>query len=316
MRRVVTLSLVVCALGWACHNGSGQGESGWERITPLFGPIVSREVIGGRAGGGEIVWLLSGGEAIVRVDLRAHTAARASLAIPPGESCWGLAQLDDGSMWTLKGRRTLAQIGSQGRIVREIPLAEPHFGLYAHGRRLVFQPARFVAAGRLLLAGTPGDPHPEPWSALEPRAFPTLARVSVAALNMVACGQSRTGEQPCWFPDDTTVALIRSDGSTRRVSLDGLVRVPPEVLLTSENPTRPVRDVSIDEDGSIWVVSSGAAPPGASAGPGGWLLAKYSGSGALTRISRLSEPVRLILHAEPRRLLVLTGTGMVGEVVP
>jgi hypothetical protein len=46
------------------------------------------------------------------------------------------------------------------------------------------------------------------------------------------------------------------------------------------------------------------------------LLARYSGSGVLARISRLSEPVRLILRAEPRRLLVLTGSGMVGEVVP
>ena len=286
-------------------------------ITPLFGPIVSREVIGGRADdGGGGVWLLAGGEAIVRVDLGARVANRFPLPVPPGESCWGLARLEDGSLWTLKGRRSLAQIGAQGGIVREIALAEPHFGLYANGNQLVYQPARFASSGRLLTAGRPGDSRPLPWSTIEPRAFPSLARASAAALNMVACGQTRTSEQPCWFPDDTAVALIRADGATRRVSLDGLTRVAPEVLLTSENPARPLRDVSVDEAGSLWVVSSGGAPPGMAGEPGGWLLARYSGSGVLARISRLSEPVRLILRAEPRRLLVLTGSGMVGEVVP
>ena len=259
--------------------------------------------------------MLAGGEAIVRVDLRARVASRSRLSVPPGEACWGLARLEDGSLWTLKGRRSLAQIGAQGRIVREIPLAEPHFGLYANGNRLVYQPARFVSSGRLLTAGRPGD-QPLPWSAIEPRAFPTLARASAAALNMVACGQTRTNERPCWFPDDTAVALIRADGSTRTVSLDGLTRVAPEVLLTSENPARPLRDVSVDETGSLWVVSSGSAPPGAGGEPGGWLLARYSGSGVLARISRLSEPVRLVLRAEPRHLVVLTGSGMVGQVAP
>jgi hypothetical protein len=262
------------------------------------------------------VWLLAGGEAIVRVDLRARVANRFPLSVPPGETCWGLARLDDGSLWTLKGRRALAEIGEQGGIVREIPLAEAHFGLYASGNRLVYQPARFVPSGRLLTAGRPGDPQPLPWSTIGPRAFPTLARASAAALNMVACGQTRTDERPCWFPDDTAVALIHADGSTRTVSLDGLTRVAPEVLLTSENPARPLRDVSVDDSGSVWVVSSGSAPPGAGGEPGGWLLARYSGSGVLARINRLSEPVRLILRAEPRRVLVLTGSGMVGEVVP
>src|SRR5262249_54864109 len=181
---------------------------------------------------------------------------------------------------------------------------------------LVYQPARFVPAGPLLQIGTPGDPYPTAWSAIEPRAFPALARASAAALNMVACGATQTNEQPCWFPDDTAVALVTPIGETRRLSLGGLTRVAPEVLLTSDNPPRPLRDVSIDRDGSIWVLSSGNAPPDAGDQPGGWLLGHYTAGGALVAVSRLSAPVRLILHAEPRRVLVLTGTGMVGEVVP
>jgi len=74
--------------------------------------------------------------------------------------------------------------------------------------------------------------------------------------------------------------------------------------------------VSVYREGSIWVLSSGTAPPDAGDEPGGWLLGHYTASGALVAVSRLTAPVRLILRAEPRRVLVLTGGGMVGEVVP
>lgn len=314
---MVLLPTFLCAGGLACRRTPPHAASSAMPIAPLFGPIVSREVIGGRTGDGRgTVWLLAGGEAIVRVNMSDRVTNRLSLAVSTGERCWGLARLDDGSMWTLRGRTVLAQIGSGGEIVREIPLREPHFGLYANGSRLVFQPARFVPSGRLLMAGAPEDSHPEPWSEIEPRAFPALARASAAALNMVACGQTRTKEQPCWFPDAERVALIQPDGRTRVVALDGLMHVPPEVLLTADNPPRPIRDVFVDETGALWVLSSGTPPPGAADEPGGWLLARYSGSGALARISRLSEQVRLILRADSHRVLVLTGSGMVGEVVP
>jgi hypothetical protein len=165
-----------------------------------------------------------------------------------------------------------------------------------------------------LFAGVPGDAHPEPWSAINPRSFPALARASAAALNMIACGSTRTTEQPCWFPDDTSVALVGPTGDTRRVALSGLTRVAPEILLASDNPARPLRDVFVEETGAIWVLSSGTAPPGAEREPGGWLLAEYAPDGALARIRRLSEAVRLILDVDRERLVVLSGAGMVAEI--
>jgi len=317
MRGYQTLLGIVCATMCGCHSAPVTTDGRVVTVRPLFGPVVSSEVIGGRAPdrSGHVL-LLAGGESIVTVDMSAGLANRTPLAIPRNDNCWGLARLDDGSVWTLRGRSVLAQIGPDGRILREIGLPEPHFGLYSSGDRLVYQPARFMPAGRLLQIGVPGDSHPTAWSAFEARPFPTLARASAAALNMVACGATHTEEQPCWFPDDTAIALVTRAGETRWLSLGGLTRVAPEVLLTSDNPPRPVRDVFVDRQGSIWVLSSGTAPPNAREEPGGWLLGQYTAGGALVAVSRLSSPVRLILHAEPRRVLVLTGAGMVGEVMP
>jgi hypothetical protein len=299
----------------ACHRTPADVDRRIDAVLPLFGPVIARQVIGGRADdGGERVWMLEGGDAIVSVDLRARVGSRTAIAKPPGGTCWGLARLDDGSLWTLMARSSLAQVAPEGGIAREMVLPEPHFGLYARGQRLIYQPARFVQTGGLLFAGAPGDPHPKPWSAIEPRSFPGLARAAAAALNMVACGATRTGEQPCWFPDDTTVALIGRDGQTRRVALSGLTRVAPEVLLASDNPARPLRDVFVEETGAIWVLSSGTPPPGSGDVPGGWLLAEYTGAGSLVRLRGLSEAVRMILKVDRTRVVVLSGAGMVAEV--
>jgi hypothetical protein len=284
---------------------------------PLFGPAVSTEVIGGKAEDGEgRVWLLAGGSAVVRIDLERREIERVSLRVPPGESCWGLARLADGSMWTLKGRSALAAIGKGGRIDREIPLAAPHFGLFASGDRLLYQAAEFTPPAPALRVGLPGDEHPQPWGDVTTRPFAALARASAAALNMVSCGGTRTMERPCWFPDEAAVSLIQPGGATRRVPLSGLEVVAPEILLTSENPARPVRDAYVDERGVLWILSSGRPPIGGEERPGGWILARYSPRGALIGLQSLTEPIRLILRASGGRATVLTGAGMVADVQP
>ena len=315
IRALALVCVPLCGLLGSCRRPPPGPPSDTAAVVPLFGPAVARAVIGGRADEGQHhVWLLVGGDAIVRIDLNARTASRAPIALPRGNSCWGLARLVDGSLWTICGRSALAQIGVDGRIAREIVLPEPHFGLYSRDDRLVYQPARFRVSGGLLFAGVPGDAHPAAWSGIEPRTFPGLARAAVAALNMIACGPTRSTEQPCWFPDDTSVALIGPSGQTRRVGLSGLTRVAPEVLLASDNPPRPLRDVFVEESGTVWVLSSGTPPPGRQAESGGWLLAQYTSGGALVRIRRLTEPVRLILDVRGDALVVLSGTGMVAEV--
>jgi hypothetical protein len=284
-------------------------------IHRLFGPVIGNEVIVGRADGQDgHISLLVGEQTLVNVDLEAASAVRHRLT-NGGAACWGLARLADGSLWTLKGRSAVIRIGERGEILEELGLDAPQFGLFAQGDRLIFQPADFSPPAPLLYATRPGDATRTPFGPLRSRPF-RLARASVAALNMLGCGIGRAGERPCWFPDEAALSLMDSAGGVRRVMLPGLEVIAPEVLLTSDNPAVPVRDAYIDASGTIWVLGSGTPPAGAEDQPGGWILARYSGAGARIGLQRLAESARLILRAQSGRAVLLTGTGMVAEVVP
>jgi hypothetical protein len=285
-------------------------------LAPVFGPIVGNEVIGGRADDEEGVWLLVGGAALVHVELAARHVSRVTLKLPVGDNCWGLARLRDGTLWTLRGRRAVIQIDAEGAIVKDLPLSAPHFGLFGVADRLVFQEASFTPPGPALRAGAPGAAATTPWSEMTTRTFDRIARASALALNMVVCGGSARSEYPCWFPDEAALSLISEGGGTRRLALAGLDVVSPEILLTAENPARPVRDAYLDAGGQIWVLSSGTPPPGVAEQPGGWILARYGARGEAMGLRRLAEPARLILRAGNGRAVLLTSTGMVAEVIP
>ena len=315
VRTVVLLSLLMAA-HTACRARPVVGKTDVLPLAPIFGPIVGNEVIGGRADDEEGVWLLVGGEALVHVELATRRVSRVPLKLPAGEHCWGLARLQDGSLWTLRGRRAVVQIDAAGAIVRELPLPAPHLGLFGVADRLVYQEASFTPPAPALRAGTPGAAGTVPWSEMTTRTFDRIARASALALNMVVCGGSARNEYPCWFPDEAALSLIVAGGETRRVALAGLAVVAPEILLTAENPPRPVRDAYVDPDGHIWVLSSGTPPPGAAEQPGGWILARYGSRAEPMGVRRLAESARLILRARSRRGVLLTGTGMVAEVIP
>lgn len=280
----------------------------------LFGPVISQQVIRGREEHGEEVLLLVD-TTILRLNLQEQRVSRIPIGVAPGEACWGLGRLeDDGSLWSLKGRNALIRIDADGRVSREVALPEPHAGLFSAGDRLVLQKAGASPPDAALKAGLPGHEQWTPWSDLRVRSFPGIDRVQGMALSLVACGRSRVAERPCWFPDEAVVTLISPDGRTRRVMLPGLVTTTPEALLTAENPRRPVRDGYIDDRQRVWILSTGEAPAGPADVPGGWVLARYASDGTPDGIARLTEPVRLILRVEGRRVLVLTGSGHVSEI--
>jgi hypothetical protein len=283
-------------------------------VRAMFGPVIGAEVIAGRADDGEEVLLLAGGADLVRIDLAAARASRVRLQIGVVDQCWSLARLAGGSLWTLKGRRTLARVDRDGRILEETALGDAHFGLFAAGERLVYQRADFTPPAPALQVGSPDGARRTAWSAISTRTFPSLARASVAALNMLSCGETAARERACWFPDEAAVWLVTEGGDTRRVPLSGLDLVAPEVLLTSDNPRRPVRDAYVDADEHLWVLSSGVPSPGAEQAPGGWVLAHYAPTGAAEGAARLSEPARVILRADRARVLLLTSRGMVARV--
>ena len=315
VRTIARWSLLALALP-ACRTTSVAREPDLSPLTPLFGPVVSTEVIGGRQDDGEGVWLLVGGTSLVHIDLAARSARRVPIALAAGEQCWSLARLQDGSLWTLKGRETLIRVDGAGAISETVSLAEPHLAVFGSGRRLIYQRARLTPPGFALSAGDPGEVGAVPWSGMTTRTFDRMPRGSAMALNMVSCGGSATDERACWFPDEAAISLIDSSGATRRVVLPGLSVVPPDVLLTAENPARPVRDAYIDRKRRIWVLSSGTAPHGASERPGGWILARYTHDGSADGLVRLQESARLILQVDDDRAIVLSGSGHVAEVRP
>jgi hypothetical protein len=312
MTRCVGLIMLAAALG-ACRAGSAGQALASVTVTPLFGPVMGAEVIGGRTGA-VVVSLLAGGIDLVTIDVDASRASRVRLALSPGDSCWSLARLSDGSLWTLKGRRTLARVDNDGTIRQEFPLAAPLFGVFAAGDRLIAQEATFTAPGPALQRGALDGTGRSPWSEIRTRPFERLARASAAALNMVSCGATRAAERACWFPDEAAVFLVADDGATRRLELAGLMVVPPETLLTSDNPRRPIRDAYVDAQGNLWVLSSGEPPAGQDDARGGWILARYTMGGAPRGRARLDRPARVILRVDAGHVVLLLASGEVGEV--
>jgi hypothetical protein len=281
-------------------------------VARVFGPVVARDAIRGREEDGDHALLLVNG-ALVRIDLEKRQASRTPIQTDPGTDMWGLARLADGSIWTLTGRHAVGRLDADGRVSHRFPLAEAHAGVFAAGDRLVYQRAVPLPSEPALRAGLPGGEQ-VPWSDLRVRRFPGIDRAQVAALSLVACGRGRVAERACWFPDEAAVAIIDPDGRTRRVELPGLASVPPEILLTSENPRRPVRDAYIDATRRIWVLSTGEPDPGAGDVPGAWILARYLADGTPDGLKRLAEPARLILRVDGARVMLLAGSGHVGEV--
>lgn len=307
----VTVIVLQVAAGVGCR-GRGPIAS----PVRLFGPVIDNEVIAGRAddrSDDDPIELLIGETSLVRLDLQRRTFTRRPLQLPDSSQCWGLARLEDRSLWTICDWRQLHEIDTDGRTVREVPLDGAQVALFGNGDRLLFQRAEFVAPDQALVAGRPDDPRREPWSTLHTRAY-NLARTAVAALNLVTCGNTRAAERPCWFPDDPAVAMIDRSGHTRRLELAGIPRVAPEVLLTSDNPARPVRDAFVDRSGSVWVISTGRPTPGAPDGPGGWILAHFGSAGAPLERLQLAAPARLILRADAHRVVLLMGSGNIAEV--
>ena len=287
-------------------------------LTVRFGPIADLGTISGHVleDNGASAMVVAGDGSLVAINMDASTYHAAALPCSGSNRCWGLARLSDGSLWTLKGMHTVLQVSREGRALREVPLETAQLGVHGVGLRLVLQPGALPAGQPVLFSGTVAGLSPDPWSTMRARAFDALATGAAAALNLVSCGVSRTEEIPCWFPDEPAVSLISEFGATRTIVLDGLPHAAPESLINARVPQRPVRDVFVESDGTIWVISTGTPASASPDLPGGWLIARYGSHGEPIDRRQLPEPVRIILRAAHGRALVLTGAGMVSEVQP
>lgn len=287
-------------------------------LATRFGPVADLGTISGHVveNGGARVSLIAGDASLVAIDIEAGTYRATTLPCSGTNRCWGLARLSDGSLWTLKGMHAVMQVSPGVGVVRELPLETAHLGIHGAGSQLVLQPGTLPAGQPVLFSGSASALARDPWSTMRARSFDALATGAAAALNLVSCGVSLTAEIPCWFPDEPALFLITESGLTRSIRLDGLPHPAPEVLINARTPQRPIRDVFIESDGTVWVISTGTAPEGAPDVPGGWLIARYDRTGEPLDRRQLPEAVRIILRAAHGRALVLTGAGMVAEVQP
>lgn len=298
-------------------SGCARPEPGSPSWNIRFGPVISSESIVGHVIAGRTAWVATGGDAVVRIDLDRERHTRSTVhPLADGEHIWGLARTGPDEMWALAGRGTLIRFTEDGTIQKRIALQEPHVGVFAAGRELLFQIMNFEPPVDALQAGFPGGARRRPWGGMRTRALP-LGRGAVAALNLVSCGGTTGRWIPCWFPDQAAVTLAEESGLSREIPLEGLPVVAPEILLASDNPKRPVRDAFVSAGGDLWVLGSGDPPEAEmEERPGGWLLARYDDKGRLFRRLQLPQPARLVLGAAEDRCLVLSWDGRVVEVRP
>lgn len=278
-------------------------------LAPLFGPVVGPQPIVGRADlpDGRVLMLLRD-VGLLTIDV----ARREShVVVLPGDlthACWGLVRTAAG-LWMLKDRHTLARLDATGAVLQEWPLRDAHLGLIGAGERLVYQ--TLTAQAVRYEIGPPGTDARESWAQMAPRSFALNPTLTVP-LNLFSCGESRTADRPCWFPDESTLTIVGQAGSARRVPLEGMVPETPEHLITSDAASRPIRDVLMD-DRTFWVLATGAPPPG---GTGAWELRKHDDGGKLLHTFTLPGGARAILQAGAHRIALLTADGMVAEVRP
>lgn len=315
-RPVLLLAALVLAASTKCSVGAR--PSGTATLTARFGPIPGLGTISGHVveEGGARVMFVAGDASLVIVNTDAGTYREAALPCSGTNRCWGLARLTDGSLWTLKGMRVVMQVSRDGEVVRELSLEAAQLGVHGAGLRLVLQPGTLPAGQPVLFSGTVTALSRDPWSTMRARSFDALATGAAAALNLVSCGVSLSGEIPCWFPDEPMLFLVTESGVTRTLHLDGLPHAEPELLINARVPQRPLRDVFVEPDGTIWVLSTGSPANASPDVPGGWLIARYGRHGEPIDRRQFPEPVRIILRAAHGRALVLTGAGMVSEVQP
>lgn len=308
------LATIVCLLLSSSCASRPEPPSAW-RVR--FGPVIGTELITGHGATGGTAWLATGTDALIRVDLVTATHLRSAIhPLAPGEHTWGLAATEANGLWLLIGRDVLAQVSPSGRILRRVPLSEPHVGVFAVGNALVYQLMNFDPPVPALFTGGMDGSERRAWGSVQTRSMP-LARGAVAALNLVSCGGAAGDWTPCWFPDEAGLTLTSRLGITERLALPDLATVAPEVLLASANPRRPVRDAFALAHGDVWVLGSGKTPPGQPEDRiGGWLLARYTHDGRQLQQITLNEPARVILSASEDSCTLLSWDGHVVEVRP
>ncbi len=260
---------------------------------------IPRDVIVGRSRCRDVTWLLTDSFDLVEIST-ATTAVtpRRVHGFAAGDRPWGLACLDDGSVWALANPRTLVQL-TGGRVSERIALALPRTALFGAGDRVLFQQLPVVATTAALMTSPPKDPAAlRSWPGLVARRRPS--RDEEVVDNLVNCGIGADETLPCWFIDERQI--VASNGGTAR-TIDAGRLLPPA--------TTAIHDVALTRHG-LWILGRGTgADTGRLSGTSLNLVDEASGAHVALN---LTPAARLLLAASETSCLLLTVDETIMEV--
>jgi len=222
-------------------------------------PLISREVIVGRAACGGVTWLLTDVPQLIRIGRQGPTVSSSSLrGLQKDEKPWGLACLPGDELWTLAGSQALVRLDARGAVVERLPLDRPRLGIFSTGTRLVLQDPPSSRTRPLLASGLPRTLSAfVPWPS--PLSQPAATREEVLHANLVNCGIAAAEYVPCWLATGTRLTI--SDGSVAHTTVQDLrfVRTGPH------DESTPIWDVALAGESRVWVLASArtghATPP-------------------------------------------------------
>ena len=275
------------------------------RIASRTAPAqVSDATIVGRATCQQSAWLLTDGNELIEVrnehDVIVHNVA----GLQPRDRPWGIACLNDGTLWTMASPRDLVRIDRTGRVQERLAVPLPRIALFAFGDRLLFQPMPIARGAAALMTSPARQPAAStPWPGLTSRGAST--REAQLAQNLVTCGIADRQRVPCWFIDQMEFTI--SDGVVARS-----VR-PAETTFPALDRGMPIRDVALAADGWFWYLVGGREA-GVGRPSGLRLLRARETAGAALSID-LSPGGRVLLSATDSRCRLLLTDGSIVDVV-
>jgi hypothetical protein len=266
-------------------------------------PALADGVIVGRAVCRGSTWLLTDRRLLTRWSGFDAAATRVSITgLRSDDRPWGLACLDDGSVWTLGSPRALVRLDDVGRAAERVELPLPRIALFGAGDRVLFQQFPLVAGAAALAVAAARHPSTSrPWTGLVSRG--ESSRELELTRNLATCGIGFAGRMPCWFADAHQVSI--SDGISDRV-------IDLSTLFASvADRDATIHDVALVPQGE-WILVGGRRP--ASRQRTGVRLFYRSSNNGVTGALDLLPGARVILSADERRCVLFDSDDRVVEV--
>jgi len=266
-------------------------------------PALADGVIVGRAVCRGSTWLLTDRRLLTRWSGFDAAPTRVSITgLRSDDRPWGLACLDDGSVWTLGSPRALVRLDGVGRAAERVELPLPRTALFGIGDRVLFQQFPLVAgAAALAVAAARYPSTSRPWAGLVSRG--ESSRELELTRNLATCGIAFAGRMPCWFADGRHVSV--SDGiSDRVIDLS-------TTLASIDDHEATIHDVALAPQAE-WILAAARRP--ASRQRTGVRLFYRGSDDEVTGALDLSPGARVILSADERRCVLLDSDDRVVEV--